>query len=735
MGKISLAANCSLFAFATIMACSPALAQPADGDAPAAAADGDEEILITAQRREERSTDVPITVTNLTSERLDDANVQELGDIAKVTPGLRFDATGSFTQPTIRGIGTALIVAGGGANVGIYVDGFYSPNPLVADMQLMNLRSIQVLKGPQGSLFGRNTTGGAILLTTARPSTEPMAIFAGSYGSYDALKVQGYATFGLTDKIAVDAEGLWRSGRGYVKNILTGRNDDGEYANYSIRLGLNIELTDNISILLRYIHQRIDDPTTTMTNAFVLDGQALTVGRTFAAPFATRPNEVASDEPNRFFHLTQDVFQGTLTADLGFADLTSYTQYRKESSDQVLDLDASAAPVYGISIPVFDKTFSQEFLLISKPGPRLQWTAGLFYFNYKDHFAFGASRGIFGAGPSDGPFVPFADSGATTRSIAGFADFTYQATDQLFITLGARYSHDEIRNAFFTTPGTFWPSFTYVSLPTLKKNTLTPRFVVRYKPSETSSVYASVTRGYKTPIYNVGGQTSVPVKAESITAFEVGYKYGTRRLSFDVASYYYIYKDFQFASYTGTASLISNAPKARVYGAEAQLRYRFADGFELNAGAAYTNAKYVRFPDAPSFIITATGCENFFCAGNTTVDASGNEMQRAPKLTANLGLRYTTDVMSGKLNLSGNVYYTSRLFFDPDELFRQKGYALVNLRAEWTHPSERVSFAVFADNLTDKDYVEGLTTTGGLAIQALWGAPRTVGASVRFKLQ
>ncbi|MET0369738.1 MAG: TonB-dependent receptor plug domain-containing protein, partial [Sphingobium sp.] len=158
------------------------------------AIDDDNVIIVTAQRRAEAQVDVPISITSLSEDALDTANVQQLSDIGKVTPALRFDFAGGFFQPTIRGIGTAVTTSGGGGNVGIYIDGFYSPNPLAADFDLISVSGIQVLKGPQGTLFGRNTTGGAILVSTREPNTEANS-FEGraSYGRYNEGRVEGIA--------------------------------------------------------------------------------------------------------------------------------------------------------------------------------------------------------------------------------------------------------------------------------------------------------------------------------------------------------------------------------------------------------------------------------------------------------------------------------------------------------------------------------------------------------------
>jgi iron complex outermembrane recepter protein len=202
--------------------------------APAFAQEGTEaddsssDIVVTAQRREEKAKDVPITLTTITAEALGQGDVQQLSDIAKLTPALRFDNYGGFVQPTIRGVGTAVSASGAGSNVGIYVDGFYAPNPLSNDFQLLNVSSVTVLKGPQGTLFGRNSTGGAIQVTTSDPSAETRGIAEVSYGRFNSQKYQAYITTG-SDTIAFDLAALYRKGDGFVRNIVTGSKKDAAY--------------------------------------------------------------------------------------------------------------------------------------------------------------------------------------------------------------------------------------------------------------------------------------------------------------------------------------------------------------------------------------------------------------------------------------------------------------------------------------------------------------------------
>ena len=497
----------SVFGLVGMVMLAPSVAFAADA-APAASTTADSgEIVVTAQRRSEKQVDVPITITALSQAQMQTANVQALTDIAKITPGLRFDNAGAFFQPTIRGVGTAVANSGSGSNVGIYIDGFYSPNPLAGDFQLTKVENVEVLKGPQGTLFGHNTTGGAILVTTADPSTQTAMEAKISYGRYDELKEQAYVTFGLTKDIAVDIEGNNRSGNGYLTNISNGQRV-GDYHDWSVRTGVKAQVSDDVSVMIRYQHSDDNDPTPALANSYhdpvFGGGQSL-----FAGPgqYTYNPNQVAlGSAPGLqvFSYLKSDVVQGTIKADLGFAKLTSYTQYRRETGDSNLSQTHDGSAALNIALPIDNTTWSQEFLLTSKSGSALQWTAGLFAFSNKDIWVVDLTANNT---TNPGPPVAFpmpiqlGGSGTNTKSLAGFLDATYAITPQLFLTAGGRYSHDEVDDAYYDVYSTAFPA----STPTIKSNHFTPRAVLRYKPDNESSVYASFTKGYKAAIIDVGG--------------------------------------------------------------------------------------------------------------------------------------------------------------------------------------------------------------------------------------
>ena len=738
-----------------------------------------EEILVTAQRRAEASVDVPISLTTLSQSQLDSANIEEMADIARITPGLRFDSQGPAVQPTIRGIGTAVATSGGGPNVGIYVDGFFQANTYVNNFDLLNVESIQVLKGPQGTLFGRNTTGGAILVTSAKPNFETNGKFALSYGSYNMQKAQGYLSFGLSDNVAMDIEALYRSGDGFTTNSLDNDDKVGEYESTSLRIGVLANVSENTSVLLRYIRAEADNPASQLVNAHIdngarffdklsPEGKAIygasdSRGRPLVYLYA--PQGTYETDPDKFvsgdvvgFENTSETVQLTIQSDLGFADLTSYTQYRTDESPYYGDLDVTSLPFFNIYVGVDDTTFSQEFVLNSTNNDVFEWTAGLNYFTVEDTWDVGASFG--GAA-----FVDFGGSSTTTNSTAIFFDATYQLTEKTYLTAGVRASKDEVSDAYFLVD---FATYSYtgadgnpvfidpatrlgerIAVDDLDNSSVTPRLVVRHELSEGANIYASFTRGYKAGILNVGGKSQLPVAPEEIDAFEIGYKLDTGNLSFDIAAYLYDYTDLQFSSYQNGAAQIRNAKSSDIHGVEAQGRVQLTENFMLYGGIAWTKAEYESFENAPYYsycdptqpVGTAIGCVPMALGGfgpgaitQVLADASGLQMQRSPELTASVGGSYDIhNIAGGLLTLSGNLYFSSEFYFDASQQFKQDAFHHATLRAEWLAPSERFSVAVYGDNLTDERYqTQVLFNT--LGIGSTWSKPRSFGISVTGRL-
>jgi iron complex outermembrane recepter protein len=694
-----------------------------------------QQVVVTAQRRAQPIQNVPITITYLSAQQLTQAGVTNFADIAALTPGLTNYFESGFYQPAIRGVGTLILDSGGGTNVGTYVDGFYMPNPEANDFQLLNMQSVQVLKGPQGTLFGRNTTGGAILVNTSPPSTTTNVIANVDYSSFNTQKYETYFTTGITHDLAFDIAGMLAQSDGWVHNIALDNRDAGAYQNYSMRTGLFYTPTDNLSFLLRFYHASTRDPSNMLYSAYEEDGVPQVYGRFIPGTIiTTSPYEVAYDDEPSDFKFHQNIFQLTTKYDFGVATLTSYTQYQKQYGEMFMSEDFDSFRAENLDITVADpRTFSQEFLVNSQPGTRLQWTAGAFIFDDRDLWP--TLGQIF-----DSPMELLAGSASTDREFAGYFDLTYQLTPHWFLTGGFRYTHDEYSEGdYYLNPADHVPEILF---PTLSNNRGTPRAVLRYQINPQSSIYASFSTGFKAAIFNVGGGDTTPILPESLKAYEIGYKLAAQRVTASLSSYFYNYNDLQVESYAVInevpVSLVNNAATARIWGADGALDVRVTSAFQVHFSAAYTHAIYVDYAAAPDYTeclnLTACGTSYGLYATGVT-NASGLEMPNAPKFTGTVAPVYTIEVPDGSsVALSANYYYTSSYYFDSADHYEQHPYSTLGVRAAWTSASGHWSTALYGNNVTDTHYYTQILP-GTFGIGAVWAEPTSIGVSVSYRLQ
>lgn len=723
----SRACRASLAAIAFGLLAAPAFAQ--ETQSTAIAETGAADIIVTAQRRAERLEDVPATVTYLAPDALVRSGVVGLTDLPKVVPGINVSRTGAFTQPTIRGVGSFITGPGLENNVAIYVDGFYLPTTVANAFDLVDIENIQVLKGPQGSLYGRNATGGAIIITTRDPSQDPAMEVKGTYARFDDIRLSFTGSTGLGDSAAFGLSAYYRETDGYVRDIVSGA-DSAPIRNISIRPKLKIEPTDNFSAVLTLEYANVRDP----SGLALTDYRGNTAARAIdpTTPIATRPRRTSLN----FTPTVEAEVYGAylrMALDVGDVTVTSLTMHREEDTEYATDLDGSILPIFHV-VPwdQSQKTTSQE-LTVSKSGGAFEWlVGGFFYYDnsfLKDFTVFGANL--------------FSPSQKTTAASAYF-DATWHATDRFSITAGARYSTE--RKQFIQR--TAADAVPYLDVDKTFDG-FTPRVALRYEVADGANVYASVGRGFKSGLYNTSGADTTPVDPEKITAYEAGFKLGRGDLRFDIAGFYYRYSDLQTTAYDFTAGGVQrvlNAGSARIKGIEASVNFSATDALDLRASATYLHARYKSFTNAqdycpalaqgtlptPGSVICPTGTP---IGGNNAynVDASGQPLSRAPDFTAAAGIDYRLPVADGELTLSGNVYYTSKINFSPNGRLNQPGYALVGVRATWESPDRHWSLALFGDNIFDKDYVAGFFYQQ-LGDFTYYGAPATYGVTLGYKL-
>jgi iron complex outermembrane receptor protein len=687
-----------------------ALAQATPG--PPAPSGGDDatkvgEVVVTAQKRSEKLTSVPISITAVTGVKLEQAGVTDMSSLGQLVPGFHMDSSGPEAEPTIRGVTTTSTGTGLTANIATYVDGFYRAADESTAFDLNDISSVQVLKGPQGTLFGRNATGGAILVTTLDPSFSPQGTLKVSYGNYDDARANLFATTGVTDNLATSLALYGRTTDGFNHNVVTGQRL-GDIRSWSIKNKWLFEPNSKVTFLLTLEHDNVIDPSSVLVNVYNGESSGASVPGTI---IATQRGDISTDINPAY----KDIYNAVLlksSFDFDWAKLNSYTGFQEFRSNFRLDLDGTTAPIESVDDTEYDSTFTQEFDLASTGKGQLTWVTGLFYLH------------AYASQATSVPFdFPISKTTSTINSYAAFADATYQIVPKLFFTLGGRVSVDDVAASYVATfaPISGSPQKTF--------SAFTPRGVLRYEFTPNSSVYASVSQGTKAGAFNPNGFSSVPVKPERITAYEVGYKYSQHGLQFEAATFYYNYTDLQVSSFLPgqTVSTLLNAAKATIYGGEAHLAYDLTDEVRVDLGGAYTHGRYDSFPGAPlASFDPVTGL-----VASNPGNAAGQPVTQTPDFNGNVDVDYHRRVLGGMAHLNANYSYNTRVTFDAFGVTQQPAYGLLNLRASWTTPDDKWTAAFYARNATDTKYRLQVIEAAGFLQQ--WGTPATYGVELTTK--
>ena len=682
------------------------------------------EIVVTAQRREEALVDVPISITSNDAEQLDKAVVYGIFDLEKLVPGMRIDQYGAYAQPTIRGVGTQDVTGpGANANVAIYVDGFYMPSQAGNIFDFANVKRVDVLKGPQGTLFGQNATGGAILITTPDPSFTSTGYAFGSVGSFNDYRGSIYGTTGLSDTFALDWSLYYRESDNYLDDIATDEPTAPIYYKVA-RTKLMYKPSDRTKLILTLEYSDLNDPTG--LGEVTRDPIAQLFHDYYGVPIVT------TLEPGKT-SLNYQVLANPVTKtaslkgvfDLGAVTLTSLTQYRDQDTDVRADLDGTTILYWQVDYTELQETFTQEFNFGGTAG-RFDWTAGLFYLHDVGSLTNNAWQDFFNTGTRTNWL--YSDVEVTTDSLAAYGDVEIGLSDTVFLTLGGRFTSEE---KSLVSQGLLEPFLHFEDSTTW--NEFTPRLVLRFAPTENSSVYGTISQGFMSGNYQyttVGPQD--PVKPESIIQYEIGYKNSHKKSSFSTAVFFQDYKDLQVYQWNDACAcfVLDNAPKAESYGWEGQLGYNLTKNLSFNLGAAYTHAQYKEY--IGQGITGAPYIPPNYGYQVVPTDFSGRQMLRTPEWTGNLAAFYSLPVSFGHLDFSGNYYYTDDIPLSPGGELVQEAYGLLSGRVGWTSKKGTVSISVFGNNLLDKEYLI-FSAAGFLGNNHIYGPPRSVGVQVDFR--
>lgn len=699
----------------------PVTAQPIPSEEAAEADAGrTNDIIVTAQRREQRLQDVPITVSVVSADTLAAAGVGETESLLAVIPGLVNTRQLKGSTPFIRGIGTQSGAPGVESPVALYVDGVYFMNPNGNIFALNNIQRVEVLKGPQGTLFGRNTTGGLIHVVTRDPEAGFSLNGSLNYGNYDTKEGALYVTGG-SDVIAADLAlyGVRSDGYGKYLNIGGDANYVHETAGRAKilwRPGTNTRVT----LSADYTNNQGDMGLT--RNA--VPGSRILTNLPFRGTIYDTQSGTRSD-------VDIDSWGASLRIqhDLGDVSLQSITAYRRVKASAFFDQDAVPARFADVAFTDSNRTFQQELLLNGQMG-RLNWTGGLFFLAAKSLYDPLAVRSI--APPNNFDII----SPQRLRSYAGFVDGTFAITDSTNVTAGVRYTIDERRFQATQTamPGHPAPGTIIASRndkATFKK--LTWRAVVDQKLGEDVLLFASFNRGFKAGVFNASAILQPVIRPEVVDAFEVGLKSDLldRLLRLNVSAYHTVAKDIQLTRQTLGAQTIFNAAKGRVNGIEVEtiLSPRMPTGdLSVFASFTYMDAKYTSFPLGQITVPSPTGANLVQVA-----DLTGREMIRSPDWTFSAGIDYTVPIGEAELGFSGNYYHSDGFFWEPDNRLRQVPYDLLSAQLSYSFGRDhRYRVRLFGKNLLDEEY-HSYANAGGLGDLAAPAPPRTYGVGFDFR--
>ncbi len=705
-----------------------AQADPAQSEGQKTGDFGD--IIVTAQRRAERLVDVPVSVNAISAEEMQVKQINSVFDLGKSVTSLRFEGQAPTFMPTLRGVGTLLLSGSLDASVPVYVDGVYLPNTRGMNFDLPGVNGMQVLKGPQGTLFGRNSTGGAILITTSEPSGTLTGRFKIGYAKYEDLRVQGYLSGPITDHIRAGLSVSYRKSDGYTKNIVTGADDDARAKMFNIRPDILLTNNEGLSVRLIYEHSYAFDTTALgLNNPDGFEGMtALAALFGLEKPIiATKPWQTsANSEP-----INRNVGDsGAAILNWEMSDeltLKNVTSYRADKNRFLADADLSQLSFFDVGNDVFYRTFSDEMTLNGKIG-KLDYVAGLYYYWGKVWDADNGRAVFFGQPSTGGNFQHI-----KAETAAAFLDMTYEVAPNLFLTAGGRYSTERKDYSLVNSvtglaiPIEDIPDIPDLNLPDHKRwNSFTPRAVVRYQIDAGSNVYASYSRGYKTGTYS--GAAPVLIDPEHLDAYEVGFKHSSHRFSITSAAFYYDYRNVQVTAVDANNPARTNsvnADEARSFGAELEGSFRPTPEWSISMGVAYLNAKFVRFADAPKFV-PSPDLPGTWTTVN--VSADGTRMPRSPKWSGNFATSYDIDVGSGIVQLSANVNAATKNYNVANLGFPVGTYAEVGANISYTTADTHWRGELFVTNLTNHDRPQQYQG-GPLGTYAIWAPPRVFGGS------
>ena len=712
-----------------------ALAQEAGAPDSASADANDGDIIVTARRRDERLIDVPVAVTAISGDALEAAGAVDITDVQNQAPNVTLEnsrGTNSTLTAFIRGVGQQDPVSGFESGVGIYLDDVYLNRPQAAVIDIYDVERVEVLRGPQGTLYGRNTIGGAIKYVTKRLPQEFSLKARASYGTYDQADLVVTASAPVSDLLRVGVSGarLSRGGFGdnlnlpgvenYNKDVWAGRGSV-EFGGYGAPVFIRIS----------------GDYTRDKSDA--RNGHRLIPGLLSGAPVLDDVYDTRAGLGSPKQDVEAYGFAMNVSVDFSEAfTFRSISAWRKDTSFTPIDFDS--LPAVDVDVPAVyrNEQLSQEFQLLYNSS-RLNGLVGFYYLDANSTTDFDVILGTTGTLLGLPGLNAFTSGDVSTSTWSVFGDFTFDITDKLSLSAGGRYTSDKRRSRILrqTKIGGASPIFGGTAIPiatitnfdgSAKFTDFNPRVSLSYKPSRDHLVYASYSQGFKGGGFDPRGDSRIApdtnrdgirsydeiydfflFEPETVDSYELGYKGSLLDGNVRVAltGFYGDYKNVQIPGSVGVdangdgvfesfAGVTTNAAKATFKGVEFETYARFARDF-AGAGSSLNFTGNLGFIDGEykRYIVNGVDVSNL------------RRIQNTPRWTIAGTLGANVPVADGDLSLQTTLSYRSRTsqFETPSPYLDQKGYALLDASLVWTAPNDRFSLGVHGKNILDKKYI------------------------------
>ncbi len=742
-----------------------------------------EEIIVTATKRPQSVQEIPASVTAIGAGLLAERRITNVESLATSVPGLHFSQGSADTRITIRGIGSEQNSVTGDPGVAFHIDGVYQSRSSAGAALFYDLERVEVLRGPQGTLYGRNATGGSINLISKRPDNEFGGELELQVGNFNQQLVRGVLNVPLIEDKLLGRVSVQRETRdGYYENQASGQEDLDDVDSLNLRTQFLYWPDDDISILLslNYSTQegagnggRVDGPYP--VNFFPINQITSNLGGTGLVPFVyPLASGVPSPNPDDHWGISTNGVHDrdnerkgasvTLDWDFDAFALKSITAWQDNVVDEIRDVDFTDAEIMNEFRLQESTQYSQELQLSSTGEGPLKWLVGLYYLEEEtdaNYWLFDDGSGLSALVYND-PFLPLQpgvpafflglpffgtvdsgqgfdavfgnDSTINSDSLGAFAQTTYDITESVSVTTGLRWSRDKKRadirfknfgNNLLVPESSFsrgdsWEAVTW-------------KLGLEWFVAGDNMLYATVSTGFKSGGFLQDPQAE-PYNEENILALELGAKnrFFDDRLQANVSAYYYDYDDLQLSTILNNRLVTTNAGKADVLGIELELLARPSDALELSASFAHTRAKFVDYlADDP------------LIPGLAEVDLADNDLARSPDWTLNLSASYRMELAFGSLTASASTFWSDEVFFSAfnrlgDSSDYQGDYHTADLRLHFSNLDETWYISLAAKNLGDELVASNAnprTDLGGPAATIQWQAPRTWALSAGLYFQ